>query len=267
MLVGHTPYIALLGYGEAGSAFGRDLLDLGARVRVYDPRVRPHDAVEVAFNEADAATGVDLVLSVNSASASMEALRSGLLGVRKDAIWADMNTASPQLKFELAKVAAREGVAFADIAIMAPVPGKGLRVPMLVSGPAAARVATILRSLGTPVTVEPGEAGAAAQRKLLRSVFFKGMAAAVIEALDAARAAGCEDWMRDNIATELAEADDGTVERLVTGTRLHAERRAEEMAACAEMLEHLGVQPIVAGASRDLHRRVLADQLRDRSGR
>lgn len=68
--------------------------------------------------------------------------------------------------------------------------------------------------------------------------------------------------MRANIATELAEADGCTVERLVAGTRLHAKRRAEEMAACADMLEHLGVEPIVTGASRDLLRRILAEQMK-----
>lgn len=156
MPVERTPYIALLGYGEAGSAFGRDLLDLGARVRVYDPKVRPRDAVEVASNEADAALGADLVLSVNSASAATEALRSGLAGVRHGTIWADMNTASPRLKSELAAIAAQAGIAFADVAIMAPIPGKGLRVPMMVSGPAADRVASILRPLGTPVTLQSG---------------------------------------------------------------------------------------------------------------
>ena len=41
-----------------------------------------------------------------------------------------------------------------------------------------------------------GEAGAAAARKLVRSVFYKGLAAAVTEALRAARAAGCEQWLR-----------------------------------------------------------------------
>ena len=35
-----------------------------------------------------------------------------------------------------------------------------------------------------------GPAGLAAARKLLRSVFYKGMAASIVEALDAARAAG-----------------------------------------------------------------------------
>jgi 3-hydroxyisobutyrate dehydrogenase-like beta-hydroxyacid dehydrogenase len=50
------------------------------------------------------------------------------------------------------------------------------------------------------VDVLPGPPGAAAARKLVRSVFYKGLAAAVTEALRAARAAGCEPWLRDNIA-------------------------------------------------------------------
>ena len=43
------------------------------------------------------------------------------------------------------------------------------------------------------------EPGAAAARKLLRSVFMKGLAASCLESLRAARAAGCEDWMREEI--------------------------------------------------------------------
>lgn len=253
------PSIALLGYGEAGSAFGRDLLALGVRVRVHDPAVRPPDAVETAADEAEAVRGAGLVLSVNSASAAAGALLAAAPGIGEGTVWADMNTASPRAKAELCRTAARLGVAFADVAIMAPVPGRGLRVPMLVSGPAAERVAAVLGALGTPVTVQPGGAGAAARRKLLRSVFFKGMAAAVVEALEAARAAGCDDWLRENIAAELAAADARTVDRLVTGTRRHAGRRAEEMAAAAGMLDDLGVEPAVARASRDLLLRILAE--------
>ena len=50
-----------------------------------------------------------------------------------------------------------------------------------------------------PVEVLGGEPGAAAARKLLRSVFMKGLAASCVESLRAARAAGCEDWMRAEI--------------------------------------------------------------------
>ena len=47
-------------------------------------------------------------------------------------------------------------------------------------------------------------------KKLLRSVFYKGMAAAVVEALEAARAAGYEQWLREHLAAELTAANAGT---------------------------------------------------------
>ena len=152
------------------------------------------------------------------------------------------------------------GIPVTDIAMMAPVPGKGLRVPMLASGEAAGEVAARLRGLGADIDVLDGPAGLAASKKLLRSVFYKGMAASIVEALEAARAAGCEPWLREHIAEELARADVSTVERIVTGTGQHAVRRGAEMAAAAEMLSELGVQPLMADASRALHERLAGEQ-------
>ncbi|MFJ7219087.1 DUF1932 domain-containing protein [Amycolatopsis sp. NPDC098790] len=243
--------IAVLGLGEAGSALARDLIAAGAVVRGYDPAVPAAEGVVATGSEADAAEGADLVLSVNSAHAAVEALEAGLAGVKDGAAWADLNTASPGTKRELARIAAGHGVPFADIAIMAPVPGRGLRVPMLATGPAAEAVAGALNGFGAAVEVMPGDAGLAAERKLLRSVFFKGMSAAVVEALTAARAAGCEDWLRKIIVDELTAAGAATVDRLVDGSYKHAVRRTAEMAAAAEMLAELGVRADVAGASRD----------------
>jgi hypothetical protein len=94
-------------------------------------------------------------------------------------------------------------------------------------------------------------------------VFYKGMAAAIVEALDAACAAGHEQWLREHIAAELLAADAGTVQRVIEGTRRHAVRRAAEMEAAAGMLAELGVLPLVAEASRALHER-LAQALRQR---
>ena len=141
------------------------------------------------------------------------------------------------------------GVSFADIAIMAPVPGRGIEVPMLASGPAAPDVAGMLSARGAAVEVVPGPPGAAATRKLLRSVYYKGLAAAVVEALRAARAAGSEDWLREHLRAELAAADETTLARLEEGTYRHALRRAHEMAAACEMLAELGVPGHVARAS------------------
>ncbi|MFS2293705.1 3-hydroxyisobutyrate dehydrogenase-like beta-hydroxyacid dehydrogenase [Actinomadura hallensis] len=253
------PTIAVLGLGEAGGAIGRDLVAAGAVVRGYDPAVPAPEGMVRARSEADAADGADLVLSVNSAHDAAAALKAGVGAVGDGVVWADLNTGSPGLKRELAAAARAGGARFADVAIMAPVPGRGLRTPMLACGDGAADVRDLLGPLGADVEVMDAEAGTAAARKLLRSVFFKGLAASVVEALEAARAAGCEDWLRDDIVRELTAAGEGTVERLVTGTRLHAVRRAAEMEAAAAMLDELGVPPAMAAASRDLLERLSGD--------
>jgi 3-hydroxyisobutyrate dehydrogenase-like beta-hydroxyacid dehydrogenase len=252
--------IAVLGFGEAGSLIARDLVGAGATVRGYDPRVpAPADVTDTA-SDAEAAAGADLILSVNSAKEAVAALSASLDALEPGAVWADMNTATPTIKQRLAEIGRERGVQVADIAMMAPVPGKGLRVPMLASGDAAEQVAATLRGYGADIDVLAGPAGLAAMRKLLRSVYYKGMAASIVEALEAARAAGLEDWLRPHIAEDLAKADASAVERIVTGTRQHAVRRGAEMAAAAEMLTDLGVQPIMAGASRALHERIAAEK-------
>ncbi len=255
----HALVVAVLGLGEAGSAITADLVRAGASVRGYDPAVAAAQGITGTASEAEAAQGADLVLSVNSAKAAVDALAAGRAGLRPDALWADLNTASPGTKRQLADIAAAAGISFADVAMMAPVPGRGLRVPMLASGPGAARYAAFLTPLGADIQVLDGPAGLAASKKLLRSVFYKGMAAAMVEALDAARAASDEPWLREHISAELAAADAATVERIIDGTRRHAVRRAAEMQAAADMLAELGVPSAMADASRVLHERLAQD--------
>jgi len=244
--------IAVLGLGEAGSEIARDLAAAGADVRGYDPLALSVDGVRSFDSEADAVADADLVLSVNSSHDAMTALENALAGLRAGTLWADLNTASPGLKVALADRAGQHGVPVVDVALMSPVPGKGLRTPMLVSGAAADRYAQLLAGLGADVAVQPGPVGTAISRKLLRSVFYKGLGAAVVEALRGAEAAGCADWLRANIAAELAGFDERTVDRLVEGTHAHARRRADEMTAATEQLEELGVPARISAASRDL---------------
>lgn len=244
--------IAVLGLGEAGSEIARDLVAAGADVRGYDPTGVRVDGVQPRAGEAAAVADADLVLSVNSSHDARTALENALPELRTGTLWADLNTASPGLKVALAELAGESGIPVVDVALMSPVPGKGLRTPMMVSGEAAERYAELLTGLGADVQVQPGPVGTAISRKLLRSVFYKGLAAAVVEALRGAEAAGCADWLRGNIAAELASFDERTVDRLVEGTHTHARRRADEMTAAAEQLRELGVPARVASAARDL---------------
>jgi 3-hydroxyisobutyrate dehydrogenase-like beta-hydroxyacid dehydrogenase len=247
-----TVSIAVLGLGEAGSEIARDLVAAEADVRGYDPRPITVDGVATRAGEADAVADAGLVLSVNSSHDAMTALVNALPGLRSGTIWADLNTTSPGLKAALAARAEGSGVRVVDVALMAPVPGKGLRTPMLVSGEAAEEYRQVLSALGAEVTVQPGPPGEAISRKLLRSVFYKGLAAAVVEAVRGAEAAGCADWLRANISAELTGFDEATIGRLEEGSRTHARRRADEMAAATEQLHELGVPPRIAPAARDV---------------
>jgi len=256
-----APVIAVLGLGEAGSLLASDLLAAGAAVRGYDPAVGEPaglagaEGFTLTRGEAEAAAGAGLVLSVNSSTAALGAFEAAIPAIASGTVWADLNTASPGLKQQLAALGDRHGIPVTDIAMMAPVPGRGLKVPMLASGDAAA-TATLLRGLGASIEVLDGPAGLAATRKLLRSVFYKGMAASIVEALDAARAAGLEDWLHEHIGEELAKSGPAAVDRIVAGTRQHAVRRGAEMAAAAAMLSELGVPPLMADASRAVHERL-----------
>jgi 3-hydroxyisobutyrate dehydrogenase-like beta-hydroxyacid dehydrogenase len=200
------------------------------------------------------------VLSVNSAGAALDAAQACAPFLREAALFADLNSASPRVKVAVANAVASHGALFADVALMAPVPGRGLRTPMLVSGDGAETFVRLFGALGTPVEIVGEAPGIAAERKLLRSVFMKGMAAAALESLHAAEAAGCEEWLHGELASILASADASVLDRLVDGSRKHAARREDEMLAACELLRGLGVEPHIAEGARA----VLAD-LRERT--
>jgi hypothetical protein len=157
-----TPVVAVLGLGEAGGRIAADLAAAGATVRGFDPRVPAPPGVWAATSDADACAGAGLVLSVNSAHDALDALRQSLPACRPGTLWADLNTAAPGLKEALWQ-AAGGAVEVVDVALMAPVPGRGLRTPMTISGPAAARVAAQLTAWGARAEVIDGPVGAAAR--------------------------------------------------------------------------------------------------------
>jgi 3-hydroxyisobutyrate dehydrogenase-like beta-hydroxyacid dehydrogenase len=243
--------VAVLGLGEAGSLIAGDLAEAGATVRGWDP-ARPTGpaGVSVASNAHEAVRGAEVVLSVNSAAAALEAARSVAGALAPGALFADLNAAAPALKRAASELVAGSDAVFADVALLRPVPGRGIRTPALVSGSGAERFAALLGGYGMPVTPVGPEPGAATARKLARSVFTKGQAAAIGEALEAADRLGCRDWLEEDIVRTLTDADAAFFRRAVEGSVRHAARRADEMAAAVAMLAELGVEPRVASAAR-----------------
>jgi 3-hydroxyisobutyrate dehydrogenase-like beta-hydroxyacid dehydrogenase len=241
--------VAMLGLGEAGSAIAGDLVAAGVTVRGYDPAVQGVEGVEDFGDEAQAVRGADVVLSVNSAEAAVDAARVAAAELRSGQLFADLNTGAPSMKRDVEAVVAPTGAAFADVALLRPVPGLGIRTPALSSGSGGTAFAEAMAPLGMPVRDLGPQAGEAAARKLARSVFMKGLAAAVEESLAAGESLGFADWLREDIDQTLEGADAGIVDRLLDGSRKHAVRRTEEMAAASAMLQELGVEPRIARAA------------------
>jgi 3-hydroxyisobutyrate dehydrogenase-like beta-hydroxyacid dehydrogenase len=243
--------VCVFGLGEAGSLIAGDLATVpGVEAHGYDPAEVTTPAGVLRHDDpAAAAVGADVVLGITAAADAATAMAQALDAIPRGAVYAELATASAGLQRTLAATAASAGLGFTDVALMSPVPGRGLRTPALASGPSARAFIATMEPLGMPVEHAGDEPGMAATRKLLRSVVVKGLTAVVLESMQAAEAAGlaAETW--DNVTRQLAAADEGFIRRLVTGTGRHAARRVHEMEAAAELLADLGVEPIMTTAT------------------
>ncbi|MCP2635650.1 DUF1932 domain-containing protein [Microbacterium sp. HD4P20] len=240
-MTGDSTTVTVLGLGEAGRRYASGLARAGAVVRGFDP-AHQLDAPEVTqFTDLAAALhGADVALSLVSGRAAASVARDALPHLPRGSVYADLNTGSPEVKQQIARLAADREVLMADAAVLGPVVRAGHRTRVLASGPGAQALADLLAPFEVPVEVLAAGAGEAARLRLLRSVFMKGLAALVIEGLDAARASGAEGWLHEQMARELGPDGDALVHRLVEGTRRHAARREHEVRDALAMLESAG---------------------------
>ena len=257
------PDIALIGFGEAGSRFARAGGWHGqgqARARGWDllPERRALMAecgVDAATDAAGALQGAEIVLSLVTADAALEAARAGAPLLAKGALWCDMNSVAPDTKREAARAVEAAGGAYVDVAVMAPV-GEELHVPLLLSGPHAERARTLLSRLGfTDIRIAGDAIGRASSIKMIRSVMVKGLEALSSECAAAADAAGVFDEVMASL-----DASEKTIpwadrvaynrERMET----HGARRAAEMEESAKTLLGLGVEPVMTSGTVRLQR-------------
>lgn len=244
--------IALIGYGEAASTFAEAAADWAARGRGWDidPARRAAMAragIATADDAAGVLRGAQLVLSLVTADAALDAAAACAPLLAPGAIWCDMNSIAPQTKREAARAVEAAGGRYADVAVLAPVMPARLAVPLLVSGPDAQDAAAMLRAAGfANVRAVGAEVGRASAIKMIRSVMVKGVEALTAEMMLAAEAAGVADEVLASLdASERslgwAERAEYNLERMAT----HGARRAAEMEEAARTLEGLGIEPVM----------------------
>ncbi|MEU6713991.1 DUF1932 domain-containing protein [Nonomuraea sp. NPDC046802] len=249
---------AVIGLGEAGGVYAAALAAAGHEVLGYDPGDTPTpEGVTRVATLPEAAGQAAYVLVLTGAAAAPAVAEECLPHLRSGACYADFTSASPEVMERLGRTVG-ERADFADVAILGPVPLHGHLVPLLASGPGAEAIAQLVRPLGSPVEVLDAPPGAAMGRKLLRSVFMKGLASVVCEAVAAGQAAGDEEWIRAEIAKQLAGDGQAVINRFLTGTRMHAVRRAMEMRDTGAYLDVLGVPSEMTRAAEQTLRRLSA---------
>lgn len=245
--------VAILGLGEAGSHFARDLAALGVKVQGWDPQPRRTlpDGFIMAESNAAAVQGADIIFSVNLSEVSTSVAEEVGSVLEPHQLFLEMNTSAPTKKQQIAQILAPSGAQFVDLAIMAPVPPTGIKTPMLAAGPGAASFQQKMEAYPLQIEVLPDAAvGRAAQLKLLRSIVYKGIAGVIYEAVEAGKVFGEENYIREQIRSIIGGKDE-LIDRFVEGTYTHAARRKEEMAAVVDMLETNGLTARMSKAARD----------------
>lgn len=244
--------IAVLGLGEAGSHFANDLAKIGFNVFGWDPNPKHHlhNSVHFAKSNLEAAQNSEIIFSVNLTSVSADVAAEVLPALSEKKIYAELNTSSPDTKRTIYENLKATGVKFADVAIMAPVPPKGIFTPMITAGPGAISLASIMQPFGLSIIPVDGDVGHAALLKLLRSIVYKGIAAVICEAMDAGKSFDQEKYIREQICSIIGGQDE-LVDRFVEGSRTHALRRIHEMDAVVEMLTNKGLNPVMSAATKE----------------
>ncbi|HWG07251.1 MAG TPA: DUF1932 domain-containing protein [Beijerinckiaceae bacterium] len=261
--------LALIGYGEVGHIFARDFLATGeTNVAAYDllfddpseGAARIEDArkagVRAAKSAADAAVGAEIVISAVTAASAATVAEEAVAYLRPGQIFFDINSASPGTKKRAAERVNASGAFYVEGAVMAPVPGPDLEVPILAGGPTAEEASKILNGLGmnvTPVTREPGRASA---MKLCRSIMIKGIEALIIDCATAAKLWDVEDEVYASLGATFPSIDfrDLSV-AMAKRVHQHGIRRAAEMREAGMMLDDLGLDGSLSRAIADAQQR------------
>ena len=258
-----TPLSAtLLGFGEAGSILSAALVKAGAQsVATFDVKFEEAEgALMMARAEAvgahaapspdDAAAGSDIIIAAVTASSSVEAARAAARYIRPDQFYLDINSVSPGKKREAARLIDDAGGRFVDVAVMAPVPPYGIRVPMAVGGKWGPAVAERLVPFGFRIDVFEREIGYVSAMKMCRSVMIKGIESLVIEAMTAAHAYDVVDQVIPSLDEYFKGKDWRWQAEYMFGRVVeHGVRRAAEMREAARTVAEIGLEPVMTAAT------------------
>jgi 3-hydroxyisobutyrate dehydrogenase-like beta-hydroxyacid dehydrogenase len=253
--------VTIIGFGEAGPVFGKQLSAKGFSVSAWDKRQTDSSTESQQISKTkslgitpcnsmlEAVGSADLIISTVTASQALVAAEEAANGLREGCQWLDLNSVSPITKKAIHDVVSAKGVSFTEGVAMDTVPAKGIEVPILLCGPESQSLSQLLNDLGLNTRSVSTELGAASTTKLLRSILIKGMEALFAESMEAAGKVGVQDEVIASLQATYPELNwQETAAYQLSRATLHATRRASEMREAQNLVEQLGVEPIMAEA-------------------
>jgi 3-hydroxyisobutyrate dehydrogenase len=250
--------MAIIGFGEVGQIFARQFAEAGlADIAVWDIVFPDAEAQQTKAGAAgawrkaagahDAVAGADVIVSAVTAASALDAARSVTGAIAKGAYFWDLNSVSPATKREAAAIVGEAKGWYVEAAVMASVPPKGIRSPMLLGGPHAKDFAEAMARFALDLTPYADDIGTASAVKMCRSVLIKGLEALVTEAMLAARHYGVEKAVLASLKDTLPHPDwEKQAAYMMSRALLHGRRRAEEMREVAKTVEDAGVAPMLS---------------------
>ena len=259
--------IAFIGFGEVGQLFTRQLAGKpDVAVSVYDilfddprsegdlKRRAAESGARATVSAADACRGSLLVISAVTADSAVAAARQAGPSLDRSQIYVDLNSVSPTTKRLVAEEACRGGAGFVEFAVMAPVSGSGIAVPILAGGRQAEKVAATLNPLGMAITPVSEEIGVASATKLCRSIVIKGMEALMVDLNFAAGKAGVLPAVLESLTASYPGMDWAQLAHIMPSrVRQHGIRRAAEMREVSRMMSEFGLDGLLAEAIAHRH--------------
>ena len=259
--------IGFIGYGEAAFNISLGLGREGVSgIRATDAMMnhevmgkqihnRAQEAgVTLVNTNKEIAQWADIVFAAVPSSFTMDVCDDVKQCLRPGQLYVDVSASTPATKEAIWEAIKDTGVLFADAAMLGSLPKDKHQVPITASGNGAAKFHELMTPHGMKITLAGEKAGTASAIKLVRSIFMKGIAALMIDTMQAADAYG----VSDEIVASLSKSLDGIpfqnhLDRLVTSTALHCTRRAAELKGSVAMQEEAGLNPEMTLASKHGH--------------
>jgi 3-hydroxyisobutyrate dehydrogenase len=191
--------VAVLGTGIMGAPMARNLAGAGLEVRAHNrtrERAEPlaEHGVTVAGSPAEAVEGADVVVTMLSDGAAVEAVTGGL-AFGEGSVWAQMSTVGLEATERLAARAAEAGAAFVDAPVLGTkAPAEQGKLIVLAAGrpEARERCAPVFDAVGTSTVALGDEPGAGTRMKLVLNTWLLALVGGLAESVTLAERLGVD---------------------------------------------------------------------------